>query len=217
MSSGIGAIIGAYVWAGSPTASAAARSYRHRAELLLRTGLLISPRTMADLSVDHALLRRRRRRGLYCVDLRWCRSHAVLQARWVGGIVTCVIPLGVASARCWGHLWAVISGGCCSRSAYCRRCWCCWSGSGCRNRRAGCAARAVTRRRANPSPGLADGADRAAAADRRGRRPDHQEQLARPVQISAQPDRLLARQCRCADRVYGITLWAPSLFVLLLK
>src|SRR6202022_3470971 len=48
--------------------------------------------------------------------------------------------------------------------------------------------------------GAADGALYAAVADGRRRRSDHQEQLAWPLQISAQPDRLLARQCRRTDR-----------------
>src|SRR5882672_1069408 len=48
--------------------------------------------------------------------------------------------------------------------------------------------------------GAADGAVRAADADGRRCRPDHQVELVRSLQIPAQPDRVLARQCRRADR-----------------
>jgi len=206
--------------AGSPTASAAARSLSHRAELLRRDRpSVFHAGQWLDLSFAHALLRRRRVGGLYCVDLPLVQEFMPSSKRgWVGGIVTCVIPLGVGLGAVIGALlgsgdWRLLFA-----IGVLPACWCCWSASGCRKSprwlcRQGRYEEArqslAWRCRWRPST--------AAAATAADAGPIIKSKLARPLQISAQPDRLLARQRRRADRRLWRYALGASLFVLLLK
>ena len=204
MSSGIGAIMGAYAWGWLADRIGRRKVFIGTVlNFSIATGLLyFTPdngwiylsvmRFFVGLGVG----------GLYCVDLPLVQEFMPSSKRgWVGGLVTCVIPLGVGLGAVLGAL---------DRQ---RR-----LATVVRDRRAAGAARSpgpplgagVAALALPPGPlrgsaqvarlGAADGTVRAAAADGRRRRSGRQEQLARPLQISAQPDRLLARQCRRADR-----------------
>ena len=204
MSSGIGAIMGAYAWGWLADRIGRRKVFIGTVlNFSIATGLLyFTPdngwiylsvmRFFVGLGVG----------GLYCVDLPLVQEFMPSSKRgWVGGLVTCVIPLGVGLGAVMGAL--VGSGE-----------WRLLFAVGVLPALlvllgpplgAGVAALALP-----PGPlrggaqvarlGAADGAVRAAVADGRRRRSDRQEQLARPLQISAQPGRLLARQCRRADR-----------------
>ena len=156
MSSGVGAIIGAYVWGW--LADRVGRRVVFIGTVLnfsIATGLLyFTPdngwiylafmRFFVGTGVG----------GLYCVDLPLVQEFMPSSKRgWVGGLVTCVIPLGVGLGPSWRPLSVVTNGGCCLRSAYCRRCWFSWSGSGFRRARAGSAAKVAMRMRASRWPG----------------------------------------------------------------
>ncbi len=93
--------------AGSPTVSADARCLSERAELLHRhRPSVFHAGQWLDLSLSHAFLRRaRRRRSLIAWTCPWYRSSCPPPKRgWVGGLVTCVIPLGVGLGAVIGAL-----------------------------------------------------------------------------------------------------------------
>ena len=130
--------------------------HRHGAELLDRhRPAVFHAGQWLDLSHYHALLRRhRRRRALLRRPAAGAGIHALLQARLGRRAGDLRHPARRRPRRGAGRLHGQpTNGGCCLRSACCRRCWCSWSGSGCRRARAGCAARAATRKRASRSPG----------------------------------------------------------------
>ena len=140
--------------------------------------------------------------GLYCVDLPLVQEFMPTSKRgFIGGLVTCVIPLGVGLGSVLAAFMpAPTSGACCSRSACCRRWSCCWSASGCPNRRAGSPARAACDE-ARKSLAWALEVDPEIAADATlGGSHGRQDQLVRPLQVSAQPAGVVARQCRRPDR-----------------
>src|SRR6202171_3074574 len=251
LSSGVGAIIGAYVWGWLADRIGRRKVFIGTVlNFSIATGLLyFTPdngwvylaimRFFVGVGVG----------GLYCVDLPLVQEFMPSSKRgWVGGIVTCVIPLGVGLGAVMGAFmgsdqWRLLFGvgvlpALLGVLAWLGRRHCDLRyparrrarrrdgrlhgqrpvAAGVRDPRAariaggagssvgaGIAALALparTLRGSAPIAGLgaADGTDHPAIADGRRRRPDHQEQLARPLQISAQPDRVLARQCRCADR-----------------
>ena len=203
MSSGIGAIIGAYAWGW--LADRIGRRVVFIGTVLnfsIATGLLYF--TPDNGWVYLAILRffvGTGVGGLYCVDLPLVQEFMPSSKRgWVGGLVTCVIPLGVGLGAVmgafmgsdqWRLLFAV--GVLPALLVLLVRVWVpesprwlCRQGryEEARKSRLGAAARAF----------------RAADADRGRCRPDHHQQLAGPLQISAQPGGLLAWQCRRADR-----------------
>ena len=204
MSSGIGAIIGAYVWGW--LADRIGRRVVFIGTVLnfsIATGLLyFTPdngwiylaimRFFVGIGVG----------GLYCVDLPLVQEFMPSSKRgWVGGIVTCVIPLGVGLGAVHGRLYGQrpVAAVVCDRRAAGA------AGAAGPALGPGMPALAVPpgalRGGAQVARlGAADGTIRAAAADRRRRRPDHQDELVRPVQIPAQPAGFLARQCRRANR-----------------
>ena len=139
--------------------------------------------------------------GLYCVDLPLVQEFMPSSKRgWVGGLVTCVIPLGVGLGAVlgafmgsdqWRLLFAI--GVLPSLLVLLVRIWVPetprWL---CRQGRYEEARKSLAwalqmEPSALPLPTAADAGP-------------SQDELARPLQISAQPDRLLARQCRRADR-----------------
>ncbi len=221
MSSGIGAIIGAFAWGW--LADRIGRRKVFIATVLnfsVATGLLyFTPdngwiylsvmRFFVGVGVG----------GLYCVDLPLVQEFMPSSKRgWVGGLVTCVIPLGTGpgavlgafvSSDQWRLLFALVG---------CPRHWCCWCASGCRNRRA----------LALP-PGPLRGGPRVpgwALQVEPSTLPMPTAADAGPVITSnwldlfKYPRSLLVSWLGNAGAqtgVYGITLWAPSLFVLLLK
>ncbi len=221
MSSGIGAIIGAYAWGWLADRIGRRKVFIGTVlNFSIATGLLyFTPdngwiylsvmRFFVGLGVG----------GLYCVDLPLVQEFMPSSKRgWVGGLVTCVIPLGVGLGAVWARSLAAAIGGCCSRSACCRRCSCCWCASGCRSRRAGSAARAATRKRANRSPGRC----RWIPPRCRCRRPPTPGPIIKSnwLDLFKYPRSLVVSWLGNAGAqtgVYGLTLWAPSLFVLLLK
>jgi putative MFS transporter len=156
MSSGIGAILGAYVWGW--LADQIGRRKVFICTVLnfsIATGLLyFTPdngwiylsvmRFFVGVGVG----------GLYCVDLPLVQEFMPSSKRgWVGGLVTCVIPLGtglgaVIGANIGSGDWRLLFAIAC-----CRPSWCCWFAFGYRNRRAGSAARAATRKRVSRWPG----------------------------------------------------------------
>jgi len=70
----------------------------------IATGLLYSAGKRLGLPFDGSLSASASA-GCYCVDLRWCRIHALLQAAaGVGGLVTCGHPLGVGLGAVMGAL-----------------------------------------------------------------------------------------------------------------
>jgi len=77
--------------------------------------------------------------GLYCVDLPLVQEFMPTSKRgFIGGLVTCIIPIGVGLGSVLGaFMGRRTSGGCCSPSACCQRWSCCWSACGCPSRRAG--------------------------------------------------------------------------------
>ncbi len=141
MSSGIGAIIGAYAWGWLADRIGRRKVFIGTVlNFSIATGLLyFTPdngwiylsimRFFVGVGVG----------GLYCVDLPLVQEFMPSSKRgWVGGLVTCVIPLGVGLGAVMGAL--IGSGD-----------WRLLFAIGVR--RAGCAVRAVTRRRASRSPG----------------------------------------------------------------
>ena len=156
MSSGIGAIIGAYLWGW--LADRVGRRMVFIGTVLnfsIATGLLyFTPDngwiylTILRFFVGTGV------GGLYCVDLPLVQEFMPSSKRgWVGGLVTCVIPLGVGLGAVLGAFMGNDQWRLCLPSACCRRCSCCWFASGCRRARAGCAARAAMKKRASRSPG----------------------------------------------------------------
>ena len=204
MSSGIGAIIGAFVWGWLADRIGRRKVFIGTVlNFSIATGLLyFTPDNGWIYLVDHALLRRRRRRRpLLRGSAAGAGIHALLQARLgrrprdlrdparrrprrgarrlVGsGEWRLLFAVGVLPALLvlLVRLWVPESPR-----------WLCRQGR-------------YEEARKSLAWALQMEPVRAAAADSRRRRPDYQEQLARPLQISAQPDRLLARQCRRADR-----------------
>ena len=204
MSSGIGAIIGAYVWGW--LADRIGRRMVFIGTVLnfsIATGLLyFTPdngwiyltilRFFVGIGVG----------GLYCVDLPLVQEFMPSSKRgWVGGLVTCVIPLGVGLGAVmgafmgsdqWRLLFAI--GVLPALLVLLVRLWVPESPRWlCRQGRYEEARKSLAwalqmEPSALPLPTAADAG------------PDHQDELARSVQIPAQPDRLLARQCRRADR-----------------
>ena len=206
LSSGVGAIIGAYVWGWIADRIGRRKVFIGTVlNFSIATGLLyFTPdngwiyltimRFFVGVGVG----------GLYCVDLPLVQEFMPTSKRgWVGGLVTCVIPLGVGL----GAVLARLHGErpvarCCSPSASCRR----WSVLLVRHLGAGIAALAG---RAGPLRGGAQVARLGAAGrarrpcrcrPRRRRTPRRQDQLVRSLQVSAQPAGVVARQCRRADR-----------------
>src|ERR1700750_2289230 len=180
MSSGIGAILGAYVWGW--LADQIGRRKVFICTVLnfsIATGLLyFTPdngwvylsvmRFFVGVGVG----------GLYCVDLPLVQEFMPSSKRgWVGGLVTCVIPLGTGLGAVLGA--SVGSGD-----------WSLLFAIGVLP-----AILVLLARLSGPVQkgagvvglGAADGALGAATADGCGCRADHQVELARPFQISAQP------------------------------
>ena len=156
--------------------------------------------------------------GLYCVDLPLVQEFMPTSKRgWVGGLVTCVIPLGVGLGAVLAAFMRATSGACCSPLACCRRWSSCWCGSGCRNRRTG-----------SPAGPLRGGAQvaRLGAASRAQLLPLPAAADAGPIvktnwfDLFKYPRSLLVSWLGNAGAqtgAYGVALWAPALFVLLLK
>ncbi len=204
MSSGIGAIIGAYAWGWLADRIGRRKVFIGTVlNFSIATGLLyFTPdngwiylaimRFFVGVGVG----------GLYCVDLPLVQEFMPSSKRgWVGGLVTCVIPLGVGLGAVlgamigsgeWRLLFAV--GVLPALLVLLVRLWVPESPRWlCRQGRYEEARKSLAwalqmEPSALPMPTAADAG------------PDHQEQLARPFQISAQPDGVLARQCRRADR-----------------
>ena len=143
MCSGIGAILGAYVWGWIADRIGRRKVFIGTVlNFSIATGLLyFTPDngwiylTVMRFFVGFGV------GGLYCVDLPLVQEFMPTSKRgWIGGLVTCVIPIGVGLGAVLGAFMPQpTSGGCCSPSACCRRWSSCWCGSGCRNRRTGCA------------------------------------------------------------------------------
>ena len=204
MSSGIGAIIGAYVWGW--LADRIGRRMVFIGTVLnfsIATGLLyFTPdngwiyltimRFFVGIGVG----------GLYCVDLPLVQEFMPSSKRgWVGGIVTCVIPLGVGLGAVMGALmgsdqWRLLFaiGVLPALLVLLVRLWVPESPA------LAVPAGPLRRSAQVARLGAADGTIRAAAADCGRRRSDHQDELVRSVQISAQPAGFLARQCRRSNR-----------------
>ena len=180
MSSGIGAILGAYVWGW--LADRVGRRVVFIGTVLnfsIATGLLyFTPDngwiylTIMRFFVGTGV------GGLYCVDLPLVQEFMPSSKRgWVGGLVTCVIPLGVGLGAVMGalHGQRPVAAAVCDRRAAGT------AGPAGPPLGSGIAALAVPpgplRGRAQVARlGAADGTVGAAAADRRRRRPDHQDQ-----------------------------------------
>ena len=133
--------------------------------------------------------------GLYCVDLPLVQEFMPSKKRGlIGGLVTVFIPVGVLLGRVRRPTWRLRSAGAgCSPPGCCRGCWSSWCASGCRNRRAGCPARPAGGGAQVARLGAGGDARKPAAAAAGGlRRAEHP--LDRPVPLPAQPDRFLVRQ-----------------------
>src|SRR6476660_747290 len=107
MSSGIGAIIGAYVWGW--LADRIGRRMVFIGTVLnfsIATGPLYFPPDTRRLCLAHLpFFVGTGVGGLYCVDLPLVQEFMPSSKRgWVGGIVTCVIPLGVGLGAVLGAL-----------------------------------------------------------------------------------------------------------------
>ena len=177
--------------------------HRHGAELLDRhRPALLHAGQRLDLPHDHALLRRlRRRRPLLRRPAAGAGIHADLQARLDRRAGDLRHPdrrrprRGAGAPSC-----RPTSGGCCSPSACCRRWSCCWCASGCRNRRAG-SCRQGRVEEARKSLAWALQVDpKTLPLPTAGRGQGGEDQLVRPLQVSAQPAGVVARQCRRPDR-----------------
>ena len=157
MSSGIGAIIGAYVWGW--LADRIGRRMVFIGTVLnfsIATGLLYF--TPDNGWIYLAIMRffvGTGVGGLYCVDLPLVQEFMPSSKRgWVGGIVTCVIPLGVGLGAVLGALmgsdqWRLLF----AIGVLPALAGPAGPALGAGDRRAGCAARAVTRKRASRWPG----------------------------------------------------------------
>ena len=204
MSSGIGAIIGAYGWGWLADRIGRRKVFIGTVlNFSIATGLLyFTPDngwiylTIMRFFVGFGV------GGLYCVDLPLVQEFMPTSKRgWVGGLVTCVIPLGVGLGAILGRLHgrgAVAAAVRDRRAAGADRAAGAAVGAGiaalaCRQGR-------FEEARKSLAWALQVEPSSAAVADRGRRRPGRQDQLVRPLQISAQPDRLLAWQCRRADR-----------------
>ena len=203
MSSGIGAILGAYAWGW--LADRIGRRIVFIGTVLnfsIATGLLYF--TPDNGWVYLAVMRffvGTGVGGLYCVDLPLVQEFMPSSKRgWVGGLVTCVIPLGVGVGAVlgafmgtdqWRLLFAI--GVLPALVVLLVRLWVPESPRWlCRQGR-------YEEARKSLAWALQVDPVVAADADRRRCRPDRQDELARPLQISAQPPRVLARQCRLPD------------------
>ena len=204
MSSGIGAIIGAYVWGWLADRIGRRKVFIGTVlNFSIATGLLyFTPdngwvylaimRFFVGVGVG----------GLYCVDLPLVQEFMPSSKRgWVGGLVTCVIPLGVGLGAVlgafmgsdqWRLLFAI--GVLPALLVLLVRLWVPESPRWlCRQGRYEEARKSLAwALQMEPS---------ALPLPTRGRcRSGHQDELVRSLQISAQPARVLARQCRRADR-----------------
>ena len=203
MSSGIGAILGAYGWGWiadrigrRPVFIGTVLNFSIATGLLYFTPdngwiYLAIMRFFVGFGVG----------GLYCVDLPLVQEFMPSSKRgWIGGLVTCVIPLGVG-------LGAVLAAFMPQRPV----------APAVRDRRAAGAGRAAgpplgagiaalavppgPRRRGAQLAGLgAAGRAQILPMPTADEPADHQDQLARSLQISAQPAGVVARQCRRPDR-----------------
>ena len=204
MSSGIGAIIGAYVWGW--LADRIGRRMVFIGTVLnfsIATGLLYF--TPDNGWIYLAIMRffvGTGVGGLYCVDLPLVQEFMPSSKRgWVGGHRDLRHPARRRPRRRAGSLdgQRPVAAVVCDRRAA--------GAAGAAGPALGAGEPALA---VPPGPlrgsaqvaglGAADGTVRAAAADRGRCRPDHQDELVRSVQISAQPAGLLARQCRRANR-----------------
>jgi MFS transporter, putative metabolite:H+ symporter len=122
MSSGIGAIMGAYAWGWLADRIG-------RRKVFIGTGLNFSLATgLLYFTPDNGWIYLSVMRflvglgvgGLYCVDLPLVQEFMPSSKRgWVGNLVTCVIPLGVGLGALMGALVEAAIGGCYSLSASC--------------------------------------------------------------------------------------------------
>src|SRR5216684_3280024 len=195
MSSGIGAIMGAYVWGWLADRIG-------RRKVFIGTVLNFSVATgLLYFTPDNGWIYLSLMRffvgvgvgGLYCVDLPLVQEFMPSSKRgWVGGIVTCVIPLGVGLGAVMGALlgsgdWRLLFaiGVLPALLVLLVRLW------------------------VPESPRW---------LCRQGRYEEARQSLAWALQM--EPSTLplpTAANAGAQTGVYGITLWAPSLFVLLLK
>ena len=212
MSSGVGAIIGAYVWGWIADRIGRRKVFIGTVlNFSIATGLLyFTPdngwiyltvmRFFVGVGVG----------GLYCVDLPLVQEFMPTSKRgWVGGLVTCVIPLGVGLGAVlaafmpsdqWRLLFAI--GVLPALVVLLVRIWVPESPRW--------LARQGRFEEARKSLAWALQVDaQVAAPARRGdvERRARQDQLVRSVQVSAQPAGVVARQCRRADR----RLWRGTL------
>jgi len=220
MSSGIGAIMGAYVWGWLADRIGRRKVFIGTVlNFSVATGLLYF--TPDNGWIYLSLMRFSSASGS-AVSIAWtCVGAGFMPSSkrgWVGGIVTCVIPLGVGLGAVIGALLG--SGGLATpvRDRRAAR----PAGAAGPPLGAGIAALAVP-----PGPlrggtsvaglGAADGAIHAAAADGRRRRPIIKSNW---LDLFKYPRSLIVSWLGNAGAqtgVYGVTLWAPSLFVLLLR
>ena len=142
LSSGIGAILGAFVWGWLADVIG-------RRKVFIGTVINFSIATgLLEFTPDNGWIYLSVIRffvgfgvgGLYCVDLPLVQEFMPSRKRgWVGGIVTVFIPLGVMIASALGAFLAPEIGGWSVRGRRgARPCSRWWSAPGCRNRRTGC-------------------------------------------------------------------------------
>ena len=223
MTSGIGAIIGAYVWGWIADRIGRRKVFIGTVlNFSIATGLLyFTPDNgWVYLTVMRFFVGCRRRRPLLRRPAAGAGVHADLQARLGRRTGDLRHSDRRRPRRRAGRLHAApTSGACCSRSACCRRWSSCWSACGCRNRRAGWRARAASRRRASRSPGRCRSIP--------SRCPCRAASTSNAALVKTNwfdlfkyPRSLLVSWLGNAGAqtgVYGVALWAPTLFVLLLK
>jgi putative MFS transporter len=214
MSSGVGAIIGAYVWGWLADRFGRRKVFIGTVlNFSIATGLfLFHAGQWLDLSSLMRFFVGVGVSGSIAWTCRWCRSSCLPPRRLGWRARHLRHPARRRLGATWVPLSVAATGAYCSRLACCRRCRSCWSASGCRNRRAGCAARAAEEARKSLAWALQMGTVGAADADRRRCRPDHQIELVRSLR--EYPRSLIVPGWQCgADRRLRHHALGASLFV----
>jgi putative MFS transporter len=203
MSSGIGAILGAYIWGWLADKIGRRKVFIGTVlNFSIATGLLyFTPDngwiylTIMRFFVGFGV------GGLYCVDLPLVQEFMPSSKRgWVGGLVTCVIPLGVGMGAVLGAFmgpteWRLlfVIGVAPSLLVLLVRIWVPESPWWLMRQ-------GRYEERASRSPGRCRSSRARCRCPTRAKPTAGGSRLVRAVQVPAQPARLLARQCRRADR-----------------